>query len=106
MEIAGLINNNATWLAVPLLCSLIEYLRDIFKITDDTDERLYSLYYWLVLSAHSAKEEMKEDSNETPKIETDCRSLRRTAQDYDDLIAKYTKLIEQISGQKYHPEIE
>ena len=49
---------------------------------------------------------MKEDSNETPKIETDCRSLRRTAQDYDDLIAKYTKLIEQISGQKYHPEIE
>ena len=106
LEIAGLINNNATWLAVPLLCSLIEYLRDIFKITDDTDERLYSLYYWLVLSAHSAKEEMKGDSNETPKIETDCRSLRRTTQDYDDLIAKYTKLIEQISGQKYHPEIE
>lgn len=106
LEIAGLINNNATWLAVPLLYSLIEYLRDIFKITDDTDERLYSLYYWLVLSAHSAKEEMKSDSTEPHKSKTDCQSLHRTAQDYDDLIEKYTKLIEQISGQKYHPEIE
>lgn len=103
LEIAGLINNNATWLAVPLLCSLIEYLRDIFSITDDTDERLYSLYYWLVLSAQSAKEEMKGYSNESPKRITDCRSLRRTAQDYDDLIAKYTKLIEQINGKEYHP---
>ena len=103
LEIAFLIVNHATRLAVPLLYSLIEYVRDLFKIIDETDERLYKLYHWLVLSAQSAKEEIRGDSIETTQSESDWLSLCKTAQDYDNLIAKYTNLMEQISGQEYHP---
>ena len=101
--IVVLMINDAAWLAVPLLYSLIEYVRDLFKIIDETDERLYKLYHWLVLSAQSAKEEIRGDSIETTQSESDWLSLCKTAQDYDNLIAKYTNLMEQISGQEYHP---
>ena len=103
LEIAYLIGNHATQLAVPLLYSLIEYVRELFKIIDETDERLYGLYTWLVLSAQLAKEEIRGDSIETAQSESDWRSLCKAPQDYDNLIAKYTNLMEQISGQEYHP---
>ena len=103
LEIAYLIGNHATQLAVPLLYSLIEYVRELFKIIDETDERLYKLYHWLVLSAQLAKEEIRGDSIETAQSESDWRSLCKAPQDYDNLIAKYTNLMEQISGQEYHP---
>ncbi|MEE1262335.1 hypothetical protein [Ruminococcus sp.] len=99
---------------VPPLYSLIESMRTTFNVTDEADERLYRYYKSLVRAAERAKKEVEKNDDiteflfdtvpvETEKGDTKLR-LFSTKQDYEGLIEKYTKLIEQISGQKYHPQ--
>lgn len=89
-------------------------MRTTFNVTDEADERLYRYYKSLVRAAERAKKEVEKNDDiteflfdtvpvETEKGDTKLR-LFSTKQDYEGLIEKYTKLIEQISGQKYHPQ--
>ena len=108
--INALSENGDTKMLVTLLYNYIRLLRDTLNITDEADERLLGYYRTLVGFAKLSKEMCeKPDYYITIGVKTTDNnpcSLFTTAQDYDDLIEKYTKLIEQISGQKYHPEIE
>ena len=110
-DTVSLIYYGASHLAVQLLYCLIGYARDVFEIKNDADTRLYPLYYWLMLSANSAKEELHESGNKfdnaiiLPTNDKTSYQLNMftTEQNYDEIIIKYSKLIRQISGQEYYP---
>ena len=108
--INALYENGDIKMLVTLLYDYIRLLRDTLNITDEADKRLLGYYQALVGSAKLSKDMCEKPDNYKTiginKTDNNPHSLFTTTQDYDDLIAKYTKLIEQISGQKYHPEIE
>ena len=93
-------------LVVPLLYSLIKFLRKTFNITDDLDERMYSYYKSLVTAAEHACSECEKNGmsfNAEEFSENDPRGLFKSKEDYTKLIKEFSNLFHQISGQEYHP---
>lgn len=108
--INALYENGEIKMLVTLWYDYIRLLRDTLNITDEADKRLLGYYQALVSATKLSKDMCENPDNYITiginKTGNNPHSIFTTTQDYDDLIAKYTKLIEQISGQKYHPEIE
>ena len=111
LAIKNIVDNGDSQLAVPLLYSYFIFLCDVFNVTPNkADERFYLIYLLLVKYAEHAKENLKtechiinNDITPSEKNETCLRYLFTTEHDYDELIEKYTNLIQQIRGQEYHP---